>query len=301
MDNTRVAPSPTGDMHIGTVRTAYFNWLAAKSTGGKFILRIDDTDDARNKQACVTVIYETMRWLGLNYDLAFKQSDRWRQYRDAAETLISAGLTTELDNGAIALRWFDRYGKTWTDSIAGEIPISDTNKAQIDGRLILLKGRPQEGQPNCFGKPTYQFASVVDDYQFGINHIIRGTDHIPNTPKQIAIWCAMNDVMKRIGQRGVELPRFTHVGLIMKDKKKLSKRDNAASMLAYKEKGYVPAALLSFMLRLGWGGGEIPDTPITMRSAIELFTKGTMKNINVGFDQGKLDFFQRYYQKELAA
>jgi glutamyl-tRNA synthetase len=132
----------------------------------------------------------------------------------------------------------------------------------------------------------------------GVNYIIRGTDHITNTAKQVAIWSALNQFA---GEEPTPLPRFAHVGLIYgANKKKLSKRDGAASMLAYREQGYTPEAMLNFILRLGWGGKEIPDRPISKKEAVELFFKGQMKAAPAGLDPNKLNFFQKFYSKRAA-
>lgn len=289
---TRIAPSPTGDMHLGTARTAYFNWLAARASGGRFILRIDDTDTERNKDECTRVILETMDWLGLDYDQLEYQSKRTELYQAELKLLME---TTPhrleiLDNGALALKWHDWMARKWEDALAGAIHITDTNIEQIDKRLILARGGDKLGQV------TYQFATVVDDWHMGVNHIIRGVDHITNTAKQVAIWEAINSVGERHGK---VLPLFTHLGLITKDKKKLSKRDGAASMLKYKEAGVNPAALLNFMLRMGWGPKEDnkANSIIDKEKAVKMFlTEGRMRASPAGFDQAKLDWFIKVYK-----
>lgn len=181
---TRIAPSPTGSLHLGTARTAYTNYLMAKSTGGKFILRIDDTDVERNKDEYTQVILDSLDWLGLEPDEVHYQSQRSDIYAKVAEQLLITNLAKELDNGAIAVDncIFDEF---FTDTISGEISITHTNKEQIE-KTILVRGGEKLGQP------TYQFTSIIDDYMLGINHIIRGVDHITNTPKQITIWNALN-------------------------------------------------------------------------------------------------------------
>lgn len=286
---TRIAPSPTGDMHLGTARTAYFNWLAAKASGGQFILRIDDTDLDRNKEECINVIYKTMDWLNLKADAVFQQSLRTSSYVKTAEQLLDNGIAVKLDNGAIALLWDKDNPRTWVDAISGTQYITDTNIEQIDRRLILLRGGDKLGQP------TYPLASIYDDYDLGVNYIIRGKDHISNTPKQLAIWWAIN----KINKAHRPIPKFTHLGLITKDKKKLSKRDGAASMLSYMEKGYDSDAILNFMLRLGWGPRVDDKTTavIDKERAIDMFlVDGNMRNSDAGFDQAKLDSFDKKYK-----
>jgi len=316
MFKTRIAPSPTGLFHLGTSRTAYFNYLAAKASGGKFILRIDDTDIERNKDEYIDIIYDSLKWLDLCPDEVYSQSDRISLYRDQAFVLVAAGKAKELDNGAIALILSNNLPEYFTDTLAGNIPITETNKAQME-RIILLRGMPesnrryaqnrreiktgisekhtdipQETKERIFHSPTYQFASVVDDYFMDINWIIRGADHITNTPKQIAIWQAIADNM-RIDESQIPLPQFTHVGLIYKDKKKLSKRDNAASLLWYKEQGYSPETILNFILRMGWGSPLDDNKPISKEQAIDMFLKGSMRPSPAGYDEHKLNWYHR--------
>lgn len=276
--NTRIAPSPTGDMHLGTARTAYFNWLAARASGGKFILRIDDTDKDRSDDTFTKVIIETMDWLGLDYDELVYQSDRLDRYKQVASYLVDIKDAEVLENGAIALT-ADSIPDTWQDTIAGVLAVSGTAKKQSTN-LILMKGD---------GMPTYHFASVVDDMDFGINHIIRGHDHISNTPKQITIMNAL----------GAEIPLFTHVGLIHHAKKKLSKRDKAASMLYYRDKGYDPDAMLNFLLSLCWGPkNEGKEHKIIDRQfALDLFLNGgNMRNQSANADFNKLESYDRKYK-----
>lgn len=288
---TRIAPSPTGDMHIGTARTAYFNWLLAKASGGRFILRIDDTDVERNKEEHVDVILNTIKWLGLTADNMFKQSEQTNQYESAIAGLDRAGYLVKLDNGALALRWTDAMPKEWVDEICGPVRITQTNIDQIDGRVILCRGGDKLGQF------TYQFATVVDDYVSGVNYICRGTDHISNTAKQVAIWSALATV-DPVEPR--PLPKFAHIGLIFKDGKKMSKRDGAASMLYYRDANYHPEALLNYMLRLGWAprGGDDRKYNIIPRSlAVDIFlTEGTMKNSISSFDANKLEWYNKKYK-----
>lgn len=295
---TRIAPSPTGDMHLGTARTAYFNWLAAKASGGKFILRIDDTDLERSKEEHVNVILKTMEWLDLQPDETFRQSTRKARYAEMAGRLMRVGLGVVLDNGAIALRWSNDMPHLFKDTIAGDIVISDTNIEQIDKHLILIRGGDKLGQA------TYQFSSVVDDWDYCVNYVIRGTDHISNTPKQVAIWWALNQVLAD-NESPRLIPSFAHVGLIFKDKKKMSKRDGnkAASILYYKEKGYNPEALLNFMLRMGWGPKvDNVTTSILPRSlAVSMFlVGGSMRSSSANFDSAKLEWYNKMYNSKAA-
>ena len=284
MFTTRIAPSPTGLFHLGTARTAYFSWLAARASGGRFVLRIDDTDEARNTDEAVQVILESMSWLGLDYDEIYYQSKRAPLYREAADKLIDAGRARVLGNGAVVLN-LPELPDFFIDSIAGKIPISKTAKESMDP-LILIRG---DG-----GGVTYQFASTLDDYFMGINWIIRGHDHIQNTPKQMAIWMAAC---------GGEFPKVSHVGLIFKDGKKMTKRDGAASLLGYRQIGYAPEAMLTFMLRLGWSPFDDSSKAmnfINRETALKMFlTDGGMRAASrTNFDERRLNNIQANYERE---
>lgn len=228
--NTRTAPSPTGFMHLGTARTAYYNWLIARSSGGKFLLRIDDTDNARNNDACLDDIYLCMQWLGLDNDMSFKQSSRIGRYND----MLSKIPHVIADNGAILL---DSKGvvfrKIWHDNICGDVSISDKDISLID-KMVLIKSD---------GTPSYNWASVVDDFDYNINYIVRGVDHISNTQKQIVLF----DLI------GGGMPQFAHVGLLTRNGKPLSKRDGDFGMSKYINMGYDVDAMLNFIVRLGVG------------------------------------------------
>lgn len=289
--NTRIAPSPTGMMHVGTARTAYYNWLAARATGGKFYLRIDDTDADRNDMSLVQPIVDGMRWLGLDYDASFNQSNlKRRKYCDGIATkLVDAGYAIVLDNGAIALKWCDWMPTTWHDDVSGDMAVTDTLIKQIDG-MILVRGGDKLGQP------TYHFASVCDDYAYDINYIIRGHDHRDNTAKQLAIWAAI----AKVDGKDFVPPRFAHVALMFKDGKKMSKRDGAASLLDYRDAGVDPDAFLNFLLLMGWGKSGDPNASkiIPMDAAKDVFVDGGkfISRDRVGFDQHILNSFDRKYK-----
>lgn len=256
---TRIAPSPTGLFHLGTARTALYSWLAARATGGRFILRIDDTDAARNDDAHVDVILDAMAWLGLDYDDIYYQSRRRSVYDLYIAEMLDSGLVYR-DDGAIKLRLPADLPDTWTDSIKGPIKISDHDRKLIDG-LVLYRSD---------GSPTYHFASVVDDYDMGVNYVIRGIDHLGNAPKHVALRHAIYAGDKALrAKSGATTPMppldidYAHVGLIeiMKDdvaggkmmkRSKLSKRDDAASLLKYRDAGYDPSAILDYLMRIGW-------------------------------------------------
>lgn len=282
--NTRIAPSPTGDMHLGTARTAYFNWLAARATGGRFILRIDDTDQARNVQGCVDDILRVMDWLGLDYDEIRYQSKRLHVYRGIAESMVRLEHARVEKNGAILFTPPDSLPEllpSWTDELAGEINIGTRDWDYIVG-MPLIRGD---------GTPTYNFATIIDEIGMKVNFVIRGTDHTKNTAKQMALFQTIAFAN--------EIPRFAHVGLMFQNRKKLSKRDGIGSMLGLMDAGYDPNAVLNFLLRLGWGPSiDDKSTALLPRErALELFIDGgKMKNSPANVDVAKLDSFDRKYK-----
>lgn len=292
MVTTRIAPSPTGDMHIGTARCAYFNWLYARAQndGGNFILRVDDTDIDRNSASSVDVIHRTMSWLGLGYDEIYYQSKRRDLYVLAVDALVRTGYGVELENGAVALsdKAIGLLPESWHDHVTKrDVAITPTNHEQIAGKTILMRGGDR------LGEPTYQLASSYDDIAMGITDIIRGVDHVSNTPKQLAIMLALRE--SGVIDEEAALPRFHHVGLITRDKKKLSKRDSAASMMSYYNDGYSDEAMLAYMLRLGWGPREDnkENAILPRKRAVEMFLdQGRMKASPAEFDQAKLDWMQ---------
>jgi glutamyl-tRNA synthetase len=233
---TRIAPSPSGLFHIGTARTAYHNWLAARASGGRFLLRIDDTNDALSDQRFVDVIYDAMSWLGLDHDGTFRQSSRLDRHRQVADDLVRSGKAVVTDGGAVALSAAHcDVPSSWVDSVLGKVHARDDDRRQALSTILLRRD----------GSPTYHLATVVDDHDFGVNHVIRGQDHVPNTLRQLAIYHSLG--------WGQAVPLYAHVGLIHKDGKKLSKRDGAASLLDHRDRGYDPDAMLNYLLRLGWG------------------------------------------------
>jgi len=291
---TRIAPSPTGDMHIGTARTAYFNWLIARATGGKFILRIDDTDLARNDEKCVDVIHQVMQFLGLNHDETFRQSQRLQRYRDVAEKLVGKGLAVRATNGAILFQP-NYYPGHFHDTVAGDIAITDNDKKIING-MVLFKGEDKGAGP------TYHWASVVDDADFCVTRVVRGVDHLTNTAKHLVLYHAIEQALGV----GLIIPKFSHLGLIMgRDPetgkiKKLSKRDGASSMLKYIEDGWHPDGLLNGMLRLGWGPkvDNKANTIMSRRRATNMFIhEGNMKANPATLDMAKLKWYDEQYKK----
>ena len=275
---TRIAPSPTGNLHIGTARTAYLNWLAAKSTGGRFVLRIDDTDIDTSDPIYTTNIIDSLDWLGLDYDVRVDSSDRSDIYKDYLDRIDPKYLIK--DDGCVRLSIpTDMIRDNWKDSL-GRRPIktSDFDRNSISN-MVLIKSN---------GLPTYNFQSVVDDIDLDINCIIRGTDHIGNTLKQITLFDLLNK----------EIPDFYHVGLIHNMQgKKLSKRDGDMSITEYKNTGYSKDALLNFILRIGWS----PRDPnmngiIDQDMALNMFwDSGKMSNSSAKMDLDKLDWYNRKY------
>jgi glutamyl-tRNA synthetase len=276
MFNTRIAPSPTGDMHIGTARTAYFNWLAARASGGKFLLRIDDTDLKRSNPDYVKVITDTLDWMGLDYDYMAYQSNHFVRYEEVAETLLRDGKAVR-DGDCIRLKASAAVG-VWQDEVGGDMKVT-SDDLEYANNMVLMKSD---------GSPTYNFATVVDDIDLNINYIIRGVDHINNTSKQIVLF-------DLLGER----PKFAHVGLICEKGKPLSKRDGASSMLHYKANGYDPDAMLNYLARMGWGPVvDDKTTAVLPKDRMrELFlTGGNMRSAYSNIDQSKLDSFDRKYK-----
>lgn len=289
---TRFAPSPTGFAHIGNFRTAYFNWLFSKNCGGEFFLRIDDTDLARNRTEAVEIIYQTMDWLKLDYTFLFNQSDleRQNQYHKVSSLFLEKGFAIrEGDGEAIVIRPAEELSSLgvdvpgyWYDEISGKIKV-DPN--QLNHLVIKTSS----------GNYLYNFTSIIDDSDSQITDVIRGTDHQQNTPKQILI---QNLYKLCCPDLNIQTPRFHHIGLIFKDGQKMSKRENAASLIYYKDQGYHPEAVLNFLLRMGWGPKVDDKTVATISQsrAVTLFDKGKMKGSSANFDQAKLDSYDRKYK-----
>lgn len=277
---TRIAPSPTGMFHLGTARTAYFNYLAAKASGGQFILRIDDTDTARNDEKHVATILDALDWLGLTPDRIFRQSDRMNDYVVVADNLVASGKAVRNDDGSVTLNLPDNLPDTWHDGMNGkDVKINDHDRKLIDG-LVLLRSTVNGGGA------TYNFASIVDDLYAGVNYVIRGVDHVANTPKQMAVRAAIHGNAVFSPPRDIQ---FAHVGLIQiigddGKKAKLSKRSNAhlADLKSFRDDGWTPAEMLAFILRLGWSPSDPnfdrDNPPIDKDTAISMFlTDGRMK------------------------
>jgi glutamyl-tRNA synthetase len=271
-----MAPSPTGLLHIGNVRTALFNWLFARHEGGEFRLRIENTDTSREVAEAVDHIQESLRWLGLDWDgpLTF-QLDRMDECRRVAEELVAEGKAYE-DEGAIRFRMPDEGTTLWDDVVRGRIEVP--NETIED--LVLVRSD---------GRPTYNFASPMEDVWDGITHVIRGEDHISNTPKQLNVIRAV----------GADVPVYAHVPNVSgADGKKLSKRHGAVTVAEFRRNGYIPEALMNFLALLGWA----PDGETTIMSSDELVERFTLERVSSSpaqFDYAKLDWMNGVYLRAL--
>lgn len=275
----RIAPSPTGHVHIGTVRTALHNFLAAKASGGQFFLRIDDTDQSRNDDAHVRLIHDSLDRFGLSPSFFFHQSSRRDDHQRAAHLLLSSGLAV-MDGSAVRLRpgLVSLLPAQFFDLAAGVCSISDTLAGQADG-LVLLRSD---------GTPTYHFASVVDDIHAGTTLVLRGMDHLANTPKQVLIAMALAQVGWPGAADFCSQVCFAHVGLILKDGKKVSKRDGSSNVMAALDGGVLPSAYLQWVLKLGWGHPasdlDKQHPLIDLATMPSLFAQGALRSINASMD-----------------
>src|SRR6266568_4390393 len=320
MVRTRFAPSPTGYLHIGSVRTALFSWAYARKHGGKFILRIEDTDLERSTEASVQAILDSMRWLGLDWDEGpFFQMKRIARYKEVAEQLIAQGKAyrcwaTREELDAMRERQRSRgekprYDGRWRPERAkaaglvppadrppvvrfrnpeeGEVSFHDLIKgpitvanAELDD-LVLLRAD---------GVPTYNFGVVVDDLDMEITHVIRGDDHVNNTPRQVYIFRAI------VENSGAELPKFAHVPMILgADGERLSKRHGAVSVMQYAEDGYLPEALVNYLARLGWSHGD--EEMFLVAQFIEWFDLAHVSRSAAQFNPEKLRWLNHQYLK----
>jgi len=304
----RFAPSPTGALHIGGVRTALFNWLFARHHGGKFILRIEDTDQTRSTDESIQIILDGMKWLGLDWDEGpFRQTERMAVYREHIERLLKAGkayycyctpeeLETRRKEAMAAGKppKYDRKCRSLSAPVAGRTPAvrflsSDEGQTVV---LDLIRGAVTfENQQlddliiqRSDGFPTYNFAVVVDDVTMNISHVIRGDDHLNNTPRQIQLYRAL----------GYEPPEFAHLPMILgSDKTKLSKRHGATAVTEYIALGYLPEALVNYLARLGWSHGDQE-----IFSDQELIEKFSLENVGKApsiFNAEKLLWLNHHY------
>jgi len=306
----RFAPSPTGYLHIGGARTALFNYLLARRSKGRFILRIEDTDVERSTQDSVDAILNAMKWLGLDYDEGpYYQSERFDLYREKIQSLLDCGKAykcycsaEELEqkreaaiqkgekpqyDGTCRSLSQDRPGQPYVvrfkttrdgytafdDLIKGNISF---NNSELDDMIIQRTD----------GTPTYNFVVVVDDAEMGLTHVVRGDDHVNNTPRQIQIYKAL----------GYPVPKFAHVPMILgADKKRLSKRHGATSVMAYRDMGYLPEAMVNYLVRLGWSHGD--EEIFSMQELIEKFSLEHVGRSAGVFNPDKLLWLNEHYIK----
>jgi len=304
----RFAPSPTGYLHIGGVRTALFNWLFARNHGGKFILRIEDTDLSRSTEESIQEILESMRWLGLDWDEGpLRQTERQEIYSQKVEQLLSAGKAyscyctpEELDRKRSEAQKaglkpkYDGTCRNLSDVPKG-VPSVIRFKAPLEGSVIvedLLRGKVVFDITELDdliiqrtdGTPTYNFVVVVDDSEMGITHVIRGDDHLSNTPRQCLLYDALD----------YPRPQFSHISMILgQDKARLSKRHGATSALAYRDMGYLPDAMINYLARLGWSHGD--QEIFSRKELIEHFSFDSVNTSAAIFDADKLSWVNEQY------
>ena len=274
MVRVRFAPSPTGFLHIGGARTALFNWMYAKAQGGQFILRIEDTDLVRSKPEYLQEILDSMKWLGLTWDEFYKQSDRFELYREYAQKLLAEDKAYK-DGEAVILKVLPKSIKIY-DLIRGEIVV-DSKELKDQ---VLMKSD---------GSPTYSFACVIDDALMEISCVIRGEDHIPNTPKQILIYEAL----------GFKVPKFAHLPLIMDPEGgRMSKRFGATAVTEYRTQGYLSEAIVNYLMLLGWSPGNNQEK-VLMASALKTFSIKKINKAGAAFSIEKLQWLNSQYIKEM--
>lgn len=309
MVRVRFAPSPTGHLHIGGARTALFNWLFARHHNGKFILRIEDTDRSRSTEEFIESIIEALKWLGLDWDEGpYRQTDRIDIYREYAYKLLREGKAyrcyctpEELETRrqeALKEGKTPRYDRRCRE-IEEELnkPYAIRFKMPLEGETVvddLVKGavvfKNSEIEDLVILRsdetPTYNFCVVVDDYEMKITHVIRGEDHLNNTPKQIHIYHAL----------GISPPQFAHIPMILgQDRARLSKRHGATSVLAYRDEGYLPEAVINFLARLGWSYGD--QEIFTREELIRYFSLSQVGKANAVFNAEKLLWLNSEYIK----
>ena len=308
---TRFAPSPTGNLHIGGARTALFNWLFARNQGGKFLLRIEDTDKVRSETKYVESILESLNWLGIDYDdgLVY-QSDRFDKYTLAIDKLLASGdayycncSKEELDklrseqqklglkpkydgrNRELSLEKGSDTVVRFKTPLEGQITLEDTlkgsvsvNNKELDDLIIQ----------RADGTPTYNLTVVVDDIDMGITNVIRGDDHLNNTYRQSHMMNAL----------GYKIPTYTHIPLIMgEDRKRLSKRHGATSTYDFRKEGFLPISIINYLARLGWSEGD--KEKFTLEELIALFNLNSLNKSSSIFDYKKLNSLNKYFIKEL--
>lgn len=311
---TRIAPSPTGMMHLGTARTAIYCWAVARHFGGKFLLRIEDTDQKRSTDEATQVILDSMKWLNLDYDEGpVYQMDRLDRYREVVDELLAKGLAykcyatpEELDAMREAQRAAGlkpRYDGRWRPENCASKPIPEGIKPVIRfrnpddgevtwddavyGRITIANKELDDLIIMRDGIPTYNFAVVVDDWDMKVSHVIRGADHINNTPRQINLYKAL----------GAEVPVFAHLPLINgPDGQKLSKRHGSVSVMEYEARGFLPEAVFNYLARLGWGHGNMEK--FTRNELAEVFELRGVSKAAARIDFKKFEWLNAQYMKE---
>ncbi len=293
----RFAPSPTGFFHIGSARTALFNWLYARHTGGTFVLRIEDTDKERNSEEFLNVIYNSLQWLGMDWDEGphkggdfgpYRQSERSAIYEEYKQKLLSAGRAYEKD-GAIWFKLLGERSEVYDERRSKTVEKVKNTPAVIDD---LIRGRVERLEDEDFvifrsdGNPVFHFVNVVDDIAMKITHVIRGEDHLSNTSKHVELFKAF----------GVEPPKFAHIPLILKQNGpgKMSKRDQGALIEEYQRRGYLPEALVNFLSLLGWNPGDDREK-MPIEEIIRLFDLPGVNQSNARFDDKKLAHMNMAY------
>lgn len=309
---TRFAPSPTGYLHVGGARTALFSWLYARKNGGKFILRIEDTDLERSTQASVDAILEGMQWLGLDHDEGpYYQTKRFDLYKEVVAQLLAEGkaykcfcTVEEVDamrEAQMAAGEKPKYNGMWRDRTdhPADKPYVIRFKNPLDGVVViddLIKGRIEIANAELDdliiarsdGTPTYNLTVVVDDWKMGITHVIRGDDHVNNTPRQMNILAAL----------GAQLPKYAHVPMILGDDgKRLSKRHGAVGVMQYRDNGFLPEALLNYLVRLGWSHGD--QEIFSLDELVQLFDLSACNRAPSAFNTDKLIWLNQHYMKTL--
>jgi glutamyl-tRNA synthetase len=311
---TRFAPSPTGHLHIGGARTALFNYLYARHHGGTFVLRVEDTDRERSTEESTRAILDSMAWLGLHHDEGpYFQSDRSQTYREHVEQLLSSGKAYRCNCSAEALETMraqalnEGRNPMYDGSCRDRTDVDSTKphvvrfRSPSEGQTVvhdLLRGDVVKANSELDdlilvrsdGAPTYNLTVVVDDALMGITHVIRGDDHLNNTPRQIQLYEAF----------GFDLPAFAHVPMILgEDKKRLSKRHGATSVESYRENGYLPEAVVNFLARLAWSHGD--QEIFTLEELVELFDLDGVGSSAGVFNAEKLLWLNAHYIKECAS
>lgn len=310
---TRFAPSPTGSLHVGGARTALYNWLWARHTHGKFILRIEDTDQERSTETSTQVILDAMKWLNLNYDEGpYYQHERLAHYREIAESLIERGLayrcycTKErleaLRAEQLSKKLKPRYDGHCRDAVHSPAPDAPfvirfknptSGAVEFDDKILGHLSFKNEELDDLIiirsdGYPTYNFSVVIDDYEMGVTEVIRGGDHVNNTPRQINLLRAL----------GYPVPIYAHVPMIVgPDGKRFSKRHGATSVLEYQRSGYLPEALLNYLVRLGWAHGD--QEVFSIEEMVQHFEVSAIHKAAAMFDPAKLIWLNRHYLKTL--